>query len=132
MSNRWDGWEANKAGSGSNTRQRTRPINQVDIESEMIRLSNELEDETEAFEALSVDHAKKEANYKRLWYGEYLNAEGSIKQKESFAGYRHAEAYLEAQVAEALVKAKRERLHSLRTRLDGLRTLSANVRVQVQ
>jgi hypothetical protein len=34
-------------------------------------------------------------------------------------------------IAEALVKAKREKLLSLRTSMDSLRTLNANVRVQV-
>jgi len=130
MNESWDGWES-KRDSAQGGR-RNAPINQIDIEGEIIRLSNELEEETEAFETLSVDHARKEAEFKKLWFGSYLNAEGSIKERESFAGYRHADMYLESQVAEALVKAKRERLHSLRTRLDSLRTLAANVRTQVQ
>lgn len=124
----WDEWQRQREGKGS----RNGPIHQTDVEGDITRLSNELEEETEAFEVLAVDHAKKEAAYKKAWYGEYLNSEGSIKERESFAGYRHADAYLASQVAEALVKAKRERLNSLRTRLDSLRTLAANVRNQVQ
>jgi hypothetical protein len=34
-------------------------------------------------------------------------------------------------IAEALVKAKREKLLSLRTSVDALRTLNANVRAQI-
>ena len=34
---------------------------------------------------------------------------------------------MESQVAEAVMKAKREKLHTIRTALDSLRTLAANV-----
>jgi len=36
------------------------------------------------------------------------------------------------EIAEALVKAKREKLLSLRTSIDALRTLNANVRAQIE
>ena len=111
---------------------RSAPISSTQVESEIIRITTELERETEAFEILAQDHAKKEAAYKKQWYKEYLAADGSVKQKESWAGYKTSELYYEVVVAEALVKAKRERLHSLRTACDALRTLAANVRAQVQ
>ncbi len=37
---------------------------------------------------------------------------------------------MESQVAEAVMKAKREKLDTIRTALDSLRTLAANVRAQ--
>jgi len=111
---------------------RSAPISATQVESEIIRFTGELESETEAFEILAKDHATKEAAYKKQWYKEYLAAEGAVKQKESWAGYKTSELYYEVVVAEALVKAKRERLHSLRTACDALRTLAANVRAQVQ
>jgi len=111
---------------------RSKPLSSVDIEDEIIRITHELEGETEAFEQLSKDHAKKEAEYKTKWFKEYLAAEGSIKHRESWAGYKTSDLYYESVVAEALVKAKREKLHSLRTSCDALRTLAANVRSQVK
>lgn len=111
---------------------RNRPLTTDEIEAEIIRVTHELESETEAFEVLSKDHAKKEAEYKRAWFKEYLAADGSIKHRESWAGYKTSDLYYEAMVAEALAKAKRERLHSLRTSCDALRTLAANVRSQVK
>ncbi|MEK9767918.1 MAG: hypothetical protein VW683_03255 [Betaproteobacteria bacterium] len=111
---------------------RNAPISIVEVESELIRLTSDIEAETEAFEVLAKDHAKKEAEYKKEWFKEFLAAEGAVKVKESWAGYKTSELYYEAVVAEALVKAKREKLHSLRTACDSLRTLAANVRSQVK
>ena len=111
---------------------RNKPISQVEVEGELVRLISEFEQETEAFEILSKDHAVKESEYKKAWYKEYLAAEGAVKQKESWAGYKTSDLHYDAMIAEALLKAKRERLHSLRTACDALRTISANVRSQVK
>ena len=55
---------------------RSAPISQVEIEQEMLRLVGELEKETEAFEVLAVEAAKKEARYKSNWAKEYLARSG--------------------------------------------------------
>jgi hypothetical protein len=110
---------------------RSAPISQVEIESELLRMMDLLESETEAFEKLAEDAAKKEALYKANWAKEYLSAKGSIKEREAWADYKMADFDYDYKIAEALVKAKRERLLSLRTSMDSLRTLNANVRVQV-
>jgi hypothetical protein len=109
---------------------RTTPISQVEIESELMRLMEMLEDETEAFEVLATEAAKKEALYKSNWAKEYLSAKGSIKEREAWADYKMDESAYDYKIAEALVKSKREKLLSLRTSIDALRTLNANVRVQ--
>jgi hypothetical protein len=110
----------------------TKPISVVEVEQDLMRVTSQLEEETEAFEVLAEDHAKKEAAYKAAWYKEYLSAEGAVKQRESWAGYKTSELYYDSVVAEALVRAKREKLNSLRTTCDALRTLAANVRTQVK
>jgi len=110
---------------------RNSPISQVEIEDELLRLIADLEDETEAFEVLAEDSAKKEALYKSNWAKEYLSAKGSIKERESWADYKMADEQYDFKIAEALVKSKREKLLSLRTSIDAMRTLNANVRVQV-
>ena len=110
---------------------RSQPISQVDIEHELMRLIESLEDETEVFEELAVGAAKKEARYKAAWAKEYLSAKGSIKERESWADYKLADEQFEYKISEALLKAKREKLLSLRTSIDAMRTLNANVRFQV-
>jgi DNA-binding transcriptional regulator WhiA len=109
---------------------RTRPISQIEIEQEIIRLTSMLEDETETFEALAVDAAEKEAEYKGSWAKEYLSAKGSIREREAWADYKLEVLIHNHKIAEALVKSKRERLSSLRTSIDALRPLAANVRAQ--
>lgn len=110
---------------------RNSPISQVDIEHELIRLLEVLEEETEAFETLAGDLAKKESLYKSNWAKEYLSAKGSIKEREAWADYKLADENFDFKIAEALLKSKREKLLSLRTSVDALRTLNANVRIQV-
>lgn len=110
---------------------RTKPISQVEIEDEIMRLTDLLESETETFEQLAIDASAKEANYKSSWAKEYLGAKGSIKEREAWADYKLEDMTLQYKISEALVKSKREKLHSLRTNIDALRTLAANVRAQV-
>lgn len=110
---------------------RTAPISQVEIEEEIVRFTTMLESETENFESLAVDAATKDARYKSSWAKEYLSAKGSIKEREAWADYKLEEMLMAQRIAEALVKAKREQLNSLRTNIDALRTLAANVRTQV-
>ena len=114
-----------------NIPRRSKPISQVDIEEEILRLLAMLEDETEAFERLAEDAAKKEATFKAEWAKAYLSAQGSIKDREAWADYQLADQSMQYKIAEGLVKAKREKLNALRTSLDALRTLAANIRVQV-
>lgn len=111
---------------------RTSPISQVEIEEELIRLMDRLETETEQFETVAMDLAKKEALYKSNWAKEYLSAKGSIKEREAWADYKMDQQNFEYKCAEALVKAKREVLLSIRASMDAIRTLNANVRTQVQ
>ena len=110
---------------------RNSPISQIEIEQELVRLMDSLEEETEQFETLAMDLAKKEALYKTNWAKEYLSAKGSIKEREAWADYKMDQQVFEYKCAEALVKSKREKLLSLRTSMDAIRTLNANVRTQV-
>ena len=110
---------------------RNNPISHGEIEEELLRLINALETETEKFEVLAIDAAKKEADYKSNWAKEYLSAKGSIKEREAWADYKLDQMAFDYKIAEALVKTKRESLLSLRTSIDAMRTLNANVRVQV-
>ncbi len=107
-----------------------KPISQVEVEERIIRLIDELDQETSDFALVAHDHSKKEAHYKTEWAKAYLGAEGSVKERESWAEYTNTDNLFDVKIADALVRAKREKLHSLRTSIDALRTLSANIRAQ--
>jgi hypothetical protein len=107
---------------------RNSPLNQVDVERELLRLVDMLEQETEAFEQLSINEAEKSARYKHSWATEYISAKGSIPEREAWADYKLDSECYDAKMAEALMKAKREKLFMLRTSIEALRTISANVR----
>jgi hypothetical protein len=109
---------------------RSAPISQVEVEEEILRLVDILEEETEAFESLSVDGAIKDAMFKSEWAKAYLQATGSIKEREAMADLRLTDLLRDHKIAEALVKSKREKLSSVKTQIDALRTLAANVRNQ--
>jgi hypothetical protein len=90
-----------------------------------------LESETENFEGLVQRYAECEATFKGGWARHYLQASGAIRQREAEADDAMTDELYQYRLTEGLVKAKRERLLSLRMSIDALRTLNANVRVQV-
>jgi len=108
-----------------------RPISQIEIEEELVRLVALLEQETDDFAIAAEDEAKKQARFKKQWAMTFLaKKEGSVKEKEAWADYENADEMFDMKVADALMRAKREKMHGLRTSIDALRTLSANVRAQ--
>jgi hypothetical protein len=109
---------------------RSQPITQVDVEEEIMRLVETLEARTENFEQLAVDAAEKEADFKKVWAGVYLETSGTIRDREANADVMCTDAFREHKIAEALVKSARESLLFLRTSIDALRSLNANVRYQ--
>jgi len=109
---------------------RTKPIVQVDVENELLRLISVLEEETENFEKIALDNAKNEAEFKKKWARIYLSAEGSIRNREARADEQNSQIFFDFKVSEALMKSKREKLLFLRTSIDALRSLNANVRYQ--
>lgn len=110
---------------------RSNPISQVEIEFQILDILRQLEDHTEQYEQLTNNLSVAEAHYKGEWAAEYLKAQGTIKEREAIADFRLRDLYLQYKMAEGLQKAKREKLAALRTSLDALRTLAANVRFQV-
>lgn len=109
---------------------RNAPISQVEVEEEILRLLNIMEDETEVFEQLAIDAGKKEARFDAEWAKAYLSATGSIKEREAWADYQIAEMHMDWKIADALLKSKREKLNSTRSAIDAMRTINANVRAQ--
>jgi hypothetical protein len=109
---------------------RTGPILPTEIDNEILRLVNNLEVHTESYEERIVDAAQKEVRFKHDRAEAYLRAEGPVAQREAEADDKTANQRLAYEVAAAVAKANKETLTTIRTSLDALRTLAANVRFQ--
>jgi hypothetical protein len=112
-----------------------RPLTQHDVERLIVRIGDELEEETYRYATLSDTAAAAEADYKlkaaRLFLT--LAAEGTkllAAEKQAKVDVGSAEEYRTWKIAEARRQASREALLSYRARLDATRTLSANIRHQ--
>lgn len=105
---------------------------QVDVESEILRLSARLEEATDQLAQLLVTEARTEVEHKRAWAEATLKSnEGTVSQREAQATLKTVDALLARKIADALAGAQKELCHSLRSQLSALQTLAANIRAQV-
>ena len=103
----------------------------LDVETEIERLSAQLEDATTEFANISDEAAEAELNYKLARAKHYLTADGPNQtHRDAAALLRSEDEYRRHQIAEGRLRAQSELLRTLRARLDALRTLAANVRSQ--
>jgi phage shock protein A len=110
-------------------------LNPMQVESEILRLSNLLEERVSDFQTAITRAAEAEARFK------YLYARAMLDGFEQFPGRAHTVAEREARVevecadahaayliTDATAKSVREALTALRSQIDALRTLAANQR----
>lgn len=111
-----------------------RTWDQFDIESEIIRLEGLLEDTTDGFAKACVEAAGKEAtyrvNYAKAFVRYRLIDKSSEKTAEAQATVECEVLLFERRAAEGTQRGLEEKCRSLRSSLDAVRTLSANVRAQ--
>lgn len=111
-------------------------LTQGEVEEQIMDLSHRLEHETYEYAELSDIAAVAEADYKILSARAMIQfaADPAIKVTSAVREAkvdRHCAEQLRAwKLAEARRQSKRESLLSLRSRLDAMRTLSANIRSQ--
>lgn len=110
-------------------------ITQVDVETQILRVINELEDETDRYAELEDRAGEAEADYK----GDFAKAllQVAATGDKITAGEREARATKSSidtfrawKIEEGRRRASKEYLLTLRAKLDALRSLSANVRAQ--
>jgi hypothetical protein len=105
---------------------------QVDVESEILRLSARLEEATDDLARLLVAEAEAEVQHKREWATSTLKSnEGTVAQREAHATLQTVDALVQRKITAALASAQKELCHSLRAQLSALQTLAANIRAQV-
>jgi len=105
-------------------------ISQIDLEEQLMRICERMEEETDLLLQVSIERAEAEADYKY----KYSRTLMSISEKMPVAS-KEARAYLSAseefrkwQLLLAREKATQQSLLAARSRLDAIRTVCANVR----
>lgn len=107
------------------------PIAQVDIEAEILRLSDLLEKATHAVAKRARERAVARTAYKVAYAKAYLVASGPIPARESQATVDTEQALLEYETADAVTTAAMEAGRNMREQLQALRSLNANQRALV-
>ena len=133
--------EYRRARDQSQRPQRTRPLAQVEIETAIAAIVEDLERTTEDYAEISDEAAEAEHAYKLAMHRSVIvlsdrgtksdGSKATVQWIEAQAYLACADEYRAHLVADARLKATKEALVTKRSRLDALRTLAANVRGMV-
>jgi hypothetical protein len=106
------------------------PLIQTNIEADILRICDTLEDLTVQLSQVSGERAEAEAEY-RYRYARALveqTAKVPVATKEAVAHLKATNSFRDWKILEAREKTTQQALFTHRSRLDALRTISANVR----
>lgn len=106
------------------------PLIQTDVEDRILNLCMALEENVELFSRISSMRAEAEADFK-LKYSRAIvhqTAKVTVSNKEAIAHLNSADDFRRWKLLEAQEKATQQAMTSIRSQLDALRTISANVR----
>lgn len=112
-----------------------RVLTQAEIESQIVDVTDALDEQTHIFAEVAERAAVAEADYKLRFARAVvmLSGDGSrmtAAEKQARAEIAAAEELRIWKIADAELRSTKEALLSLRARMDALRSLSANVRAQ--
>ncbi len=111
---------------------RNRPLTPEEVEERLLSVYQSLEEETENFESIVNTAARAEHAYKMAWSEAYLGIDsGTEKMKTAWADYKTEKQLQQHKIADAMMRAKQQKLNSLRYGIDMLRTVAANARASV-
>ena len=105
------------------------PITQIDLESQMLNICDAIETEIESLRSISDQRAEAESEYKYKQARSIVNQTTKIPvaTKEAVAHLVSQEDFRLWKILEGREKATQQALIGLRSRLDALRTICANV-----
>jgi hypothetical protein len=109
---------------------RGRPLIQVEVEERIQGLCDALEELVTTFTSVSHKRAEAEADFKYRYSRSLIEqaVKLPVASKEAIAHLKATEQYRLWKILEAQEKATQQGLTSIRSQLDALRTISANVR----
>jgi chromosome segregation ATPase len=110
------------------------PLSQHEVETEIRRLSDRLTFLTQHQATIAREAAQADVDYKLKHARTLLELRGhggTVGEKEAQVLQICSQEYENAKIAEAVWKADQEAGRNLRSQLDALRTIAANIRDQV-
>lgn len=93
-------------------------------------IGRELDTQSDEVAQLDEDHVRLKAAFKSAYARAFLNTQGSNDVRRYTAELETAELFLEAELAEQVLRAARESLKVLRDRLEIGRSLGAVMRLE--
>lgn len=109
----------------------TEPLAQVEVESEIMRLSRLAEEVTQKLSQRARAAAEADATYKVAHAKALLLADGPQYVRDAEATVKTESEYRERRATEALLLAAQEAGRNYRAQLDALRSINANLRALV-
>lgn len=105
-------------------------LTQVDVEQRIVMIIDALDEQVALFAELSAERADAEADYKYAFSRGLVEQPGKIPvaTKEAVAHLRSPDAFRKWKLLEARERATQQHMTSLRSQLEALRTIAANVR----
>ena len=104
--------------------------NQIEIVKRLSELSKLLDAATAEIAVLDNDATSKKAKYEIGYARTFLNSQGAMDLRKYEALASNADAKLEMEIAEQLVRACKERINTLRSQISIGQSLSAAIRQQ--
>lgn len=113
-------------------------LSPTEVEAQIMRVSAALEEETSNYAEVCEVAARAEADYKLAWSRSLITVANdhrgdrtvTASEREAIADRDASDTFRVWKINDARRAASKEALLSLRARIDALRTLSANLRVQ--
>ena len=98
------------------------------VDSEILRLSQLLDERVDEYSSLAVAAAEAEAAYRIAYARCYLSTEGTVSAREQRSVLECSDKLTERLLAEGVRDSCQESMRSIRAQLSALQTLAANER----
>lgn len=105
-------------------------LTQVSLIKTLTDIGRNLDAAAEEIERLDAEAVRKRVEYKREYAKAFLTSTGSMDMRRYEADERTADALLDAETAEQVLRAAKENIRVLRDRLEIGRSLSALLRME--
>lgn len=103
------------------------PLTPIQVEESLLLIADELDKLTHEKVRREMEYVDREVAYKRAYHKALLDADGTVKEKESIATLRALHDYRDMRVAEVAKNYARDQLENKRGDRMGIQTIAKGV-----